>query len=213
MRRTAGALVVFALAIGSQIPAAVLAGPAVACSCVVATDAEHAARASAVFVGVLVSRQEPGPGVSSVEPAILTFAVTGIYQGEVAARQPILTVVSGASCGLELSGPGPHLVFARQETFAAFDPPAAPGTLRADLCGGSRPLDWGVPDAGLGEPRPPVGEAGLAAAPRGPVAEDAGTAAVSGDGEWLAPAGAGTAGVVTLAAGLAFAARRRGRRA
>ena len=43
-----------------------------------------------------------------------TFEVSRVYKDAVGRRQEILTAASGASCGLELSGPGPFLVSVRQ---------------------------------------------------------------------------------------------------
>jgi len=150
MRRTAALLV--ALLLGGLVQVGT-AGTALACSCAgPTTDLQSAQRADAVFTGVLLDRQvADGVVVSSSDPAVLTFRVEEIFRGEVAQRQAIVTARDGASCGLELSGPGPHLIFARTEAFP-FEPDAADGALRADLCGGSRPLSSGPPDAGLGEP-------------------------------------------------------------
>lgn len=150
MGRTAALLV--ALLLGGLVQIGT-ANTALACSCAgPVSDLQAAQRADAVFTGVLLDREvADGIVASSSDPAVLTFRVEAIYQGAVAERQAIVTARDGASCGLELSGPGPHLVFARTEAFP-FEPDAADGALRADLCGGSRPLSSGPPDAGLGEP-------------------------------------------------------------
>ena len=99
----------------------VLAPPASACSCTGGTTADHALRAAAVFSGRLVDR-EVVDGT-----ALHVFAVDTVYAGEVSARQGVLSPASGASCGLELAGEGPFLVFAGRED----------DRLTADLCGGT----------------------------------------------------------------------------
>jgi hypothetical protein len=79
-----------------------------ACSCALTGTAEHYAGADTVSTGRLTSREvlhPAGPTVVSAE--------------------------SGASCGLELTGNGPFLVFAARDDG---------GVLRADLCGGTAPL-------------------------------------------------------------------------
>ena len=99
----------------------VLAPVASACSCTGGTTADHALRADAVFSGRLVDR-EVVDGT-----ALHVFAVDTVYAGEVSARQGVLSPASGASCGLELAGEGPFLVFAGRED----------DRLTADLCGGT----------------------------------------------------------------------------
>jgi hypothetical protein len=65
--------------------------------------------------------------------------VSRVYKGMVSTRQEIVTPGGGgASCGLELGGPGPFLVY-------AFDYPGhiyrlAPGQYSSNLCSGSRLL-------------------------------------------------------------------------
>jgi len=115
----------------------VAAPPASACSCAGGSTAEHLQRADAVFTGTLLSREvhhPPGGLASSTNPAVHVFAVEAIHKGTAEARQQVVSADSGASCGLELAGDGPFLVFAT-------DPAGAPeGQLAADLCGGSAPL-------------------------------------------------------------------------
>jgi hypothetical protein len=99
----------------------VLAPAASACSCTGGTAADHALRADAVFSGRLVDREVVGG------TALHVFAVGTVYAGEVSARQGVLSPASGASCGLELAGEGPFLVFADRED----------DRLAAGLCGGT----------------------------------------------------------------------------
>ncbi|GAA0605089.1 hypothetical protein GCM10009547_03770 [Sporichthya brevicatena] len=94
-------------------------GTAHACSCAPSTDAEAFARASAVFTGTLVSRDLPNGGnrtQSSIDPAIHTFAVDRVYKGTITDPQRVVSYAEGASCGLELRGPGPFVVFAGRST-------------------------------------------------------------------------------------------------
>ncbi|MGY2078948.1 hypothetical protein [Modestobacter sp. SYSU DS0657] len=75
-----------------------------------------------------------GSGRSSGAPALHVFAVDTLHKGVADPRQQVVSADSGASCGLELAGDGPFLVFAT-------DPPDLPeGQLAADLCGGTAPL-------------------------------------------------------------------------
>jgi hypothetical protein len=98
-----------------------LAPAASACSCTGGTTADHALSADAVFSGRLADREVVGG------TALHVFAVDAVYAGQVAARQGVLSPASGASCGLELAGEGPFLVFAVRED----------DRLVADLCGGT----------------------------------------------------------------------------
>lgn len=147
--RLAGALLLtFAFAVGGMSDPT----PAYACSCVSSSgDVAYADRADAVFVGRLVATQQPTPNTSSLDPKILTFAVSAVYKGEVGEKQDIVTAVESASCGLELSGPGPHLIFARALPWQQ-EPAPAEDQLIADLCGGSRSVTVAAPDPALGAP-------------------------------------------------------------
>jgi hypothetical protein len=120
-RWTVGLLAALLLVLASWV----LAPAASACSCAGGTAADHAVRADAVFSGRLVAREVAGG--SGGGTALYVFAVDTVYAGEVSARQGVVSAVSGASCGLELTGEGPFLVFATRED----------GRLAADLCGGT----------------------------------------------------------------------------
>src|SRR5688572_11564441 len=94
----------------------VAAPPAAACSCLGTSDAEALATADVAFSGTLVEvRVPPGETFSSMDPARFIFEVDRVYKGDARARQSVVTPRSGASCGLELSGPGPFLLFASTE--------------------------------------------------------------------------------------------------
>jgi LPXTG-motif cell wall-anchored protein len=107
--------------------------PASACSCAGIPSAAAAfASADAVFTGRLVSREVRHPDwpmVSSGDPAVHVFAVDEVFKGAVHEEQGVLSADSGASCGLELTGPGPFVVFAT----------GSDGGYSAGLCGGTTP--------------------------------------------------------------------------
>lgn len=173
------------------------AAPAAACDCVSDDAAGFFARADVVFTGTLVSREVSHPNApvfSSADPALHVFAVDSVFKGSAAEHQGVVSADSGATCGLELSGTGPFVVFANSD--AAL--PA--GEYAASLCGGSGPLTAAL-EADLRELGP---AAGPSAEPR-PGA--AGVAPVDGPGPWPWLAG----GAVVLVAG-ALVRRRRRRR-
>lgn len=126
-----------------------------ACSCVATTDAEAATVSDAVFVASLVAVEPPPPAeiMSSTDPVTYTFAVAEVLKGDVAERQEIVSEVDGASCGLELQGEGPFLVFATA-TSSSPSPQLGPGQYYGSLCGGTRPLQPGEDVAAL-RPAPP----------------------------------------------------------
>lgn len=140
--------------------AALAAAPAYACSCAEQTLQSQYDRADAVFTARLVSRTvDHGPGWfgrSSGDPAHHVFAVDGVLKGEVHAEQGVDSVAEGSSCGLEISGNGPHLVFADRDGSG----------LAADLCNGTTALtaDVRAQVGGLAgrESLPLPGSAGLA---------------------------------------------------
>lgn len=109
------------------------APPASACSCAVASLADHYARADAVFTGRLLSRTVEHPDlplVSSADPATHVFLVDTVLKGDVEEEQAVVSADSGATCGLELAGDGPFAVL------AAWDG----DVLEASLCGGTGDL-------------------------------------------------------------------------
>ena len=168
------------------------AGPASACSCRVATTADRYAEADVVFVGRLVERTVDEPVTSSVDPARHVFAVDRAVKGQVPERAVVLSAVSGASCGLELRGTGPFVVFAGEA-----------GThLEAGLCGGTAELtpELEAQMAALtDEAAPPVDV--VPSNRRGP----------DGNGWWPAPAvaAAGVALLIGVPVGLRLLLRRR----
>jgi hypothetical protein len=139
VRRTAGILLLTCLYVVLTVAVAPAAS---ACSCVGGTTQRFFADADAVFTGRLVSREEPATVTSSADPALHVFAVDTVYKGTVHQSQGVLSPVSGATCGLELTGDGPFVVFATRSAdlgggeFATM----AEDQYAAFLCGGTGPV-------------------------------------------------------------------------
>jgi hypothetical protein len=139
VRRTAVTLLLSGLLMAAGL---LVATPASACSCVGQTTQEFFDRADAVFTARLVSREEPAPMTSSADPALHVFAVDTVFKGTAHEEQAVLSPVSGATCGLELVGEGPFVVFASRSTDLGGEPFAALADDQyvAFLCGGTAPL-------------------------------------------------------------------------
>jgi hypothetical protein len=130
--------------------------PAGACSCAVGTDQQAFDRADAVFTATLTKMEDPDSGRSTA-PRVYTFAVDDVLKGEVAPQQTVRSEQSGASCGLEIAGAGPFIVFAVASVHGSSDIELGAGELYAGLCGGTRAISVGGPlDPAVGvSPRPP----------------------------------------------------------
>jgi hypothetical protein len=140
---------------------------AVACSCAGVTDSEAFQRADAVFTGALVDIiTPPGEVIVSSDPERFLFDVDGVFKGEVAASQSIVTAREGGSCGLEIGGRGPFVVFAFTEDFSTSG--AVDGEYYSNLCSGTRPLSDGALPASFGEPAPPADGASASTEPSTP---------------------------------------------
>ena len=152
LRRTSA--LVLGLALVGPIVSVTTADPAGACSCVGFTDESALARSDAVFTGRLVDVRHAKEVHTSLDPATWVFAVDRVYKGAVRKRQEIVTAISGASCGLETTGPGRLLVFAVGDHNVGLGPQPSRAQYAANLCGGTRLLtDGGVPaDFGRGHP-------------------------------------------------------------
>lgn len=128
---------------------------AAACSCGLLTDDEALGYADAVFIGTLAEIITPGgTSYSSADPERFVFEVDGVFAGEVFARQSVVTARDGASCGLEISGPGPFLVFA--VTNDGFTGGAVEGELYSNLCSGTRELGSSAVPVEWGDASPPI---------------------------------------------------------
>lgn len=145
-----------------------------ACDCSAFPDAEAYEFADVVFTGTLVEIITPvGDIVVSTDPERFVFDVDEVFKGEAQARQSVVTAREGASCGLEISGPGPFVVFARLDdggiTSGALD-----GEVYSSLCSGTRPLaDREVPTSfGTSSPPAAVTASGRTSSPPASSAEE-----------------------------------------
>lgn len=194
----AAVLVVLGLAV--FVVPLVAAPPAYACSCASFTDKQYFERADLVFTGTLVDREEPPSGgtVSSADPVTLTFEVERVYKGSAVRDLDLTTARSSASCGLELEGRGPFLVFATDR-----------GGLTAGLCDGSRPLNKKIPASfGEGTPARPLSTS----EPAPTSSRETAPAEEDGPPSWIYPAGVAVLlGAALAGAGALWARRRRSR--
>lgn len=172
--------------------------PASACSCAMATDEQALASADAAFTGTLVEViTPPGDPYSSSDPERFVFEVDDVVKGTVFARQSIVTARDGASCGLEISGPGPYVVFASEDDSLVGG--AVDGELYSGLCSGTRSLRHGGLPAGFEAASPPL---------QGASAIGGGG---SGTGAALVRIAVVVAGIALLGAACVFGLRRRRR--
>jgi hypothetical protein len=118
------------------------AEPAAACSCVGGTDDDMFARADAVFTGRLLDRNDPdwAAGGDPLAFSTLRFEVDGVYKGDVAVDQALVTVNQSSACGLPITHVGPYLVFARDADNGSDGLPIPDGMRYAGQCAGTRTL-------------------------------------------------------------------------
>jgi hypothetical protein len=172
--------------------------PVSACSCEVFTEQEAFDRADAVFTGELVEVVTP-PGDTDSSPDVerFVFDVDVVYKGEAVDPQTIVTARDGATCGLEVHGPGPFLVYATLTDSIVTG--AADDELYSNLCSGTRAVADAAVPAGFGAGQPPS-----APAPSGsPSATD------TSDKGWIVVAVVGVVGAALVAGVIALTARRR----
>jgi len=119
--RTVTALVIALLGLTWGVWAAPT--PAYACSCARADTADQISRADVIFSGTVVSDETRSTTRRYV------FAVDRVFKGDASVTQVVETSSSSASCGVELAGPGPFVVYAQ----------AGGGRtgLTTNLCGGT----------------------------------------------------------------------------
>ena len=144
--------VLVAMAVGLVVAAP----PAAACSCVSLDDQEALAFSQVAFVGDLLEVRTPPSGEvwSSSDPERFVFAVDRVYKGEAKATQSVVTAREGASCGLELTGRGPFLVFATTDPQLHLDGDG--GEVYSSLCSGSRELLTAPVPSSFGDGRAPL---------------------------------------------------------
>jgi hypothetical protein len=135
--------------------AMVVAGsvPAGACSCRAIAETEALEAADAAFLGTVADTNSPGQPLSSIDPVTWTFAVEGVFKGDVAARQEVVSAFSSASCGIDFEIGARYLVFAQSGGIGGPDPTPRPGQLQANLCGGTRPAERNETPLGFPELR------------------------------------------------------------
>ena len=114
--------------------------PAAACSCVTLSETEAFAAADVVFAATLLEVRTPDGDVFRLHrPRALRVRGRRGLQGRSACRAVHRHRPRGASCGLELAGDGPFLIFAQHDS-GGLTGGAVDGELYAGLCGGSRTL-------------------------------------------------------------------------
>lgn len=132
-------------------------GRVLACSCVEFTDREAFESADTVFTGVLLGTElgsDTGPVYSTGDPERFFFDVDKVFKGDATGQQTIVTARDGASCGLEVAGRGPFVVFAYLKGDGIVGG-AVDGELYSNLCSGTRALSAGDLPASFGEGRSP----------------------------------------------------------
>ncbi len=142
------------------------ANPAYACSCVQTDEQDQYDQATHVFKGTLTEGavERSGDQDSGAGSVTYTFDVLDSYKGTVGDPQKVSTASQSATCGVNLDGTGPFLVFAydagdptgraasvgddppapaspdASDTPAAETPAAEAPVLTMSLCGGTRPI-------------------------------------------------------------------------
>ena len=175
---------------------------AAACDCAAFTDTQAYEFADVVFTGKLIKIITPtGEIVVSTDPERFVFDVDEVFKGDAQSRQSVVTAREGASCGLEISGPGPFVVFARVDD-DSITSGAVDVEVYSNLCSGTRSLADGALPAGFGTPSPPVTVA--ASGEASPAPASSGDAS-STSGLWVAA----IAGVLVIGVGGAVALRRK----
>ncbi len=140
----------------SFVGAAVAGGQSVsACSCATFTDQEAFDRADVVFTGALVEVVTPsGEMHASTDAERFVFDVEQVYKGEAVDPQTVVTARDGASCGLEIQGRGPFLVYATSTDSIVTG--AVDRERYSNLCSGTRAVADAALPAGFGVGRAPT---------------------------------------------------------
>ncbi len=122
-------LVVIVLLVG-VVPALTVARPAWACSCAMATTAEHVERADVVVRGVVTGIDRSRVAGSSTDPVFTTVRATHVWKGPQQPEFVVSSEASGASCGLELNTVGQEVILFAQSEGSGWT---------ANLCNGTAP--------------------------------------------------------------------------
>lgn len=128
--------ILVAAALGALSMVIVGAGPAFACSCVMADTATHVGQAEVVVAGTVVETVPPRQKhvMSSMDPVTYVVDIDEAFKGDTGPVVEVLSASSGASCGLENVEVGErYVVFASHESMEG----QAADQLWANLCGGT----------------------------------------------------------------------------
>jgi hypothetical protein len=107
-----------------------------ACSCVGTTPADSFKAADVVFVGTVISREDPNTGTaqSSTDPIVWTFTVKSVQKGATPGTTTVKSARDGASCGFVFSVGRRYQVFANKTFYG----------LATNLCTGTAALVAGA---------------------------------------------------------------------
>jgi hypothetical protein len=158
--------------------------PSWACSCAMATTAQHVAQAGTVATGTVAWTATDG------QTRTYQVTVDRVYKGAAATSEKLLTQESEAACGLADLATGKRYVF--------FIDGEHPGTMRVGLCGGTTAYDDAVVrevEAVTGPPDKPERAPADTAGDKTSGDHTALTVALVGGAVLLVVAGAGAVGV------------------
>lgn len=122
-----------------------------ACSCGVSEPSEAFERSDAVFVGEIEEVRRPEPSDFREREARYIFSVGTVFKGDVYQQQSVVTHADGATCGMEISGPGRFLMFATTTANDPGGPAPADGELASALCSGNTLIDSDFSAAQFGD--------------------------------------------------------------
>jgi hypothetical protein len=194
MRRIVGIASVLGLALSTLMLLGT--GPAFACSCVVATTAQHIEQADLVFTGEVVAVKR--------DRQTATYAVRAnrVFKGELLEQDvTIESASSGSSCGIDLPESEPAVFFVN----------TAADSLQANACGGttlSTAALEGEVTAALGAGQAPPGSSAAGAPAADPDADGSALFDV-GTGELALAVGLGILALVAAVGFGVLASRRR----
>lgn len=122
-----------------------------ACSCGVTEPSEAFDRSDAVFIGEIDEVRRPEPSDFREREARYIFSVGTVFKGDVYQQQSVVTHADGASCGMEISGPGRFLMFATTTAYGPGGTAPADGELASALCSGNTLIDSDFSAAEFGD--------------------------------------------------------------
>jgi len=155
-RLLAPTLIVVTVILGASTPAA-------ACSCAMREPSEAFELSDVVFVGEIEEIDRPKLSSFREQEARYIFSVETVYKGDAYERQSVATHSQGATCGMEISGPGRFLMFAT--TTANGGPAPDDGEVASSLCSGNMLIDSNSQAEGFGDGYAPLAGASPAGSP------------------------------------------------